>query len=1247
MDSRIAGVLLVGVGLFCLATVGGVSGETGFESGGVAQGGDTTGLTAQENSTEGDGVLGWNSGPPGPFEEPGVYQVDVAEKSVISIEVIGPGGGGGAEDVSDDGGAADGGDGGYIHATFDVSGFSQIQITVGSGGGGAEPGSAGLGGDGYYDGGDGAVVDTLIGGWHTSGGGGGGATVVEAVHNGTTEPLAAAGGGGGGGAWDTYLGDSDNSGGGGGAAGGVGGTAEGALVGGGSDGNDAEQASGLIPNDIGGDGGDSAPSSVSPAGDGGAWVNSEFVETIEEELPGGGGAGGSGASGTAEDGADGAVTLNPLIVIDSLEIPETVTPEEELTVGYTLSNTGDAAGTESFVNLSVTGTDAGVVDSDQDVTVEPDTPVSGTLTFDAVGEFFAPGDTVDLTVELADFGDLQSGAVAVESGTAPEFVVDSLDYPTVIEPTEDLTVNYTVENVGNESGTESAVELLVDGSTVDSDTDVTLGPGETATGTLTFTGVEGSYGDGDTIPFTVALAAFEDSASGETDVQDLGSGPALVLSSVEAPASIPAGGDLDVGYTVENAGGESGTESAVELLVGGSTADSDTEVTVGAGETATGTLTDDVDGSFAPGETVQFTVELADFGDSAGGETDLLADGEMNLAIEPSSPVVEPGGTQSFEVVVEGADSGILGYQAVVVDVQDPGVGTITGFEEQFNSSGDGVFSNSEIQDSGATLYLEAATGASFAEPAAAVTVATFEVATTGTAGQTTGVSFDTGAAQTVAEFETGTPYTLDQYKNANLVLDAGDGPNIVLTDVTAPDTVDPGSELTVEYTVENFGDQAGTESAVELLADGSVADTDTNVSLGAGATASGTLTLDTGGYEPGDTIEWTVSLATFDDSESGQTTVPGPNLTLTSLDYPDSIGPGEDLEVGYTVENVGDAAGTESAVELVVADSVVGSNEDLTVGPGETVTGTLTYSGPGGSFTPGETVQFTVELAEFGDTESGETSVEASAAFDVEIIETNSPVVAGQELTVTAAVTNTGDAEGSSPVELSVDGLGTDSTTTTLGPGNSTQLSLGVTTGDGDAGNYTAEVTAGGVSYTAPVEVVADTGSPEFVVTDVETNAPLVEGEELAVTVTVENVGEVAGTQQVTVSADAFGEMSAELALEPGAVTSTTITVETEIGSAGQHTLTVATEDRSVEETIMLHLPVLPGNDAPPQDLSGDDRYRDLDGDSTFSIFDVQTFFNVFDDPAVRNHAWAYNFDGSSDGQITIFDVQALFSDL
>jgi hypothetical protein len=1135
-----------------------------------------------------------------------------------------------------------------VLSKFDTSSFTQIKITVGSGGVGGDSNAAGTGGGGFYNGGDGAQR-TGLGGYHVASGGGGGATVVEGLSNGTTVPLAAAGGGGGGASWDTTTpgGIKNTAGGGGGAAGGVGGAAEGTFLGGGSDGSDAESSSGPVSNDIGGDGGSAGPQSAEPGGSGTTWVNDQYVTEIEEATPGGGGSGGSGGGTGGEDGADGSVNLLPQVVIESLSFPDSIAADENLTVEYTLTNTGETTGTESFVDLKVNGTNSTFDDSDTDVTVGPGELVNGTLTFDTVSQFFGDGDTIEFSVELWDFGDTESGQTDVGAAAEPDLVVESLDYPTAIQTGEDLEVGYTIENVGDADGTESAVDLVVNGTTEDSDTDVTVPAGETASGTLVFAD-SGEYGDGDSISFTVDLADFGDSASGETLVEDPGGGPTLLLTGLDAPTSIPVTADLTVEYTVENIGDEAGTESAVELLVDGTVEDTDADVTVGAGETASGTLTyDSVADNFARGGSVGFTVSLAEFGDTESGTTDILAEGEVNLAVQPSSVTVDPGETQTYEVVVEDPDGGILGYSDVVVTVDDPAVGNITGFDEQFNESDDAVFSNSEIQDGGSTLYLEAAAGEAFATPETETVLATFEVDAVGAEGETTDLSFDASAAQTVAEFDDGTAYDVNEYRSADLILDAGDGPNLVLTSVDAPAEVEPGADLNVSYTVENVGDAEGTESGVTLSVAGAEEDAATNVTLGPGESASGTLTFDgVDEYGPGDTIPWTVALEDFGDTESGETQIPGePDLVIESLEYPDSVGLGDVLEVGYTVENAGTAEGTESEVAMVVAGATVDSDEDVTVPAGETASGTLVFPGVG-NLLPGDVIEFTVELADFGDSENGSTTVEevSSPDFAVDIVGTNDPVDAGQAVEVTANVSNVGDAEGTQSVELSIDGLGSDSTTVTLGAGDSTEETLTVGTAAGDDGSYTAAVTTANDSASTTVEV-EDAGEAEFQVADVETNAPLVEGEDLEVTVTVENIGDAVGTQTVTVGAVDLEQVSAEFTLEAGNSAQKTLTLGTEIGDTGEHTLVVETEDHSMPVTMALHLPVMPGYESPPQDTNSDNLYEDVDSDGSFTIFDVQTFFNNFEHGAVQNHSWAYDYTGS--GDVGIFDVQAMFNDL
>ncbi len=60
--------------------------------------------------------------------------------------------------------------------------------------------------------------------------------------------------------------------------------------------------------------------------------------------------------------------------------------------------------------------------------------------------------------------------------------------------------------------------------------------------------------------------------------------------------------------------------------------------------------------------------------------------------------------------------------------------------------------------------------------------------------------------------------------------------------------------------------------------------------------------------------------------------------------------------------------------------------------------------------------------------------------------------------------------------------------------------------------------------------------------------------------------------------------------------------------------------------------------------DTTGSGLLNDVTGDGEFNIFDVQTFFLNFETPTVQDNPEAFNFDGSANDEVTIFDVQALF---
>ena len=68
---------------------------------------------------------------------------------------------------------------------------------------------------------------------------------------------------------------------------------------------------------------------------------------------------------------------------------------------------------------------------------------------------------------------------------------------------------------------------------------------------------------------------------------------------------------------------------------------------------------------------------------------------------------------------------------------------------------------------------------------------------------------------------------------------------------------------------------------------------------------------------------------------------------------------------------------------------------------------------------------------------------------------------------------------------------------------------------------------------------------------------------------------------------------------------------------------------------------------DSEPQNPAGDGLYRDVRGDDSVDILDVQTLFNNLDNPAVQEYASSFNFSGTDPTEVTVLDVQALFSEL
>lgn len=155
--------------------------------------------------------------------------------------------------------------------------------------------------------------------------------------------------------------------------------------------------------------------------------------------------------------------------------------------------------------------------------------------------------------------------------------------------------------------------------------------------------------------------------------------------------------------------------------------------------------------------------------------------------------------------------------------------------------------------------------------------------------------------------------------------------------------------------------------------------------------------------------------------------------------------------------------------------------------------------------------------------------------------------------------------------------------------------------------------------------------------------------GSSFDVSATVTNTGEVTDTKDVRLLIDGTAETTQSVTLDAGASESVVFSDIT-LDTLGTYEVTIETDDENVSRTVSVEEDVGPpavvGQD-PPRDLNGDGLFEDVNGDGQFDIFDIQDFFTNFNSDVVQNNGQYFNFDGDANNEVSIFDVQALFTDL
>ena len=346
--------------------------------------------------------------------------------------------------------------------------------------------------------------------------------------------------------------------------------------------------------------------------------------------------------------------------------------------------------------------------------------------------------------------------------------------------------------------------------------------------------------------------------------------------------------------------------------------------------------------------------------------------GDVNVTLDPEQSTVEVGEIQTYEVVVEGPDSGILAYDNLEIGV-DSGVAEIVAFRENHT----GNFSLSEIQDNNSTLSLSAATEDDFKEPAANYTLVEFDVEAT--AGGSTGVSFNQSANATVTDYND-TAYNIQTLSGATLTADAP--PNFQVSNVQPADaTVTNGTLIDVSADIENVGTVAGTQDITLTVGGVSATKTET---LNASENTTVTFTdVDTGALGPG---SYTHTVSSANDSNSGNLTVEteqGPAVFDVSNVQPAdaTVTNGTAIDVSADIENTGDTQGTQD-----ITLSIDGFSQTTTETLNASENTTVTFSNVDtGALGPGT---YTHEISSANDSASGNLTVEPSAEFSLEFSE-------------------------------------------------------------------------------------------------------------------------------------------------------------------------------------------------------------------------------------------------------------------
>jgi hypothetical protein len=654
-----------------------------------------------------------------------------------------------------------------------------------------------------------------------------------------------------------------------------------------------------------------------------------------------------------------------------------VTAGEPLAVNATVTNQNP----DSPSAVSTATIDAGPFGSEQrEVRLAGGETESISATFDTASD--DGGQTVPVTVRL-DNARQASVSARIAPQSLPVTVENISTTDTVAGETLDVTV--TATNTGERDGTTS---LTVDAGTLGSrSVSLALAAGASTTETVSFETDDTVGGLDETV--TVSGPGTDRERTAQVSIP--APAPSLQITSLDVPDSVPVGGSLSASVTVRNDGPAAGTQ---QLTVDADDLGTETrEVSLDAQETTTERFEIDA----ATTGTYQLTASTAN--DTATGTVtvDRTDAGRatfeiVNARVEPRRDVgIVEGDT--FEVVLELANTGqtadtpALSWQfdgedprrfrgdeplapdstAIVresIEATQAGASTLT-----FETEGDTltkefrVFERAEPVLSGLDIASQGSDASILEGRDARISVeienvgeviGSFDVRLSlGSVDKSKTVELTPTGSQEVPFIVPADELSVQEYDVAvssgdasvtgTLRVEEPDPAAFELTEVAlSKESVDRGETVTLDATVENTGDQQGSQTV--SLSPESVGDSK-EVSLEADESRTVSFEVDTSGLSPG---ESELRVETADDSASATLTIEEPpaaaRFTLSSV----SVAPGQtveqgaDVNISATVSNVG---GREATQRVSLTGDGFEDGTQVTLAPDATESVSFTFS--------------------------------------------------------------------------------------------------------------------------------------------------------------------------------------------------------------------------------------------------------------------------------------------------------------